>query len=250
MSAGSEERLGWDDAIRSSIYDKWKSLFKEMFELESLKFSKCIKPQNAIGNPELIIFADGSTKAYGAVAYARWKLVDGTNSSSLIASKSKLAPSRQITVPRPELCAAILACRLRKFIEEEMEWSFDSIIHMTDSEIVRAQIQKDSFRFNTFVATRVSEIQAKNSPSEWFWVNSKWNISDWCTRECAPSALNEKSAWQRGPEFLTRPKEEWPISQSCSVRITDELYTKSGENLLAIVNDECIVNINRFSDYR
>ncbi|KAK4316629.1 hypothetical protein Pmani_012229 [Petrolisthes manimaculis] len=249
MNTDSEERLGWDDTVNFCTYNKWKSLFKEMFAIESLKFSRCIKPRNAVGNPELIIFADASTKAYGAVAYARWKQSDGTNSSSLIASKSKLAPTRQITVPRLELCAALLACRLRKFIEEEMEWSFDSIIHMTDSEIVRAQIQKDSFRFNTFVANRVNEIQVKSSPGEWFWVNSKLNISDWCTRECAPSALNERSAWQMGPEFLTKPKEEWPVCQSCSVGVTDELYTKRGENLLAVVNREYIVDISRFSDY-
>lgn len=247
LSIDNEKRLGWDDAISSSEYDKWKSLFKEMFELQSLKFSRCIKPRNAVGNPELVIFADGSTKAYGAVAYARWKLSDGTNSSTLLASKSKLAPSRQITVPRLELCAALLSCRLRKFIEEEMDWSFDPITHLTDSEIVRAQIQKDSFRFNTFVANRVAEIQAKSSPSEWFWVNSKWNISDLCTRECTPSALGESSVWQRGPDFLARPKEEWPISKSCSVGVTDEVYAK-GDNLLAIANNPCI-DINRFSDY-
>ena len=147
-------------------YDAWKLLFKEMFELESLTFKRCIKPQNAVGNPELIMFADGSTRAFGAVAYAKWKLWDGNNKCSLIAAKSKLAPVRQLIVPRLELCAALLACRLRKFIEEEMEWSFDLVLHIIDLQIVRAQIQNESFRFNTFVANRISEIQNKSSPNE------------------------------------------------------------------------------------
>ena len=124
-----------------------------------------------------------------------------------------------------------------------------SVVHITDSEIVRAQIQKDSFRFNTFAANRVSEIQTKSSPKEWFWVSSSLNISDWCTRECAPSALREDSDWQRGPEFLFKPKSEWPVSQNCSVGITDVVYTREGENMLAVVNQECIIDIKRFSDY-
>lgn len=47
----------------------------------------------------------------------------------LVASKSKLAPLRQVTVSRIKLCGTVLACRLRRFIEEEMEWSFDAVDH-------------------------------------------------------------------------------------------------------------------------
>ncbi len=65
------KKLTWDEAVSPSHYYKWKMMFKEMFELESIKCTQCLKPCNAIGNLDLIVFADGSTKAYGAVAYAR-----------------------------------------------------------------------------------------------------------------------------------------------------------------------------------
>ena len=131
---------------------------------------------------------------------------------------------KQITVPRLELCGAILACRLRNFIENEMTWTFNSVTHIIDSEIVRAQIQKDSFRFNTYVANRVSEIQSKTSPNEWYWVTSSLNAADKCTRGCRHSLLDHESSWQTGPEFLCTPKEKWPIYQSCNVKLPDVLY--------------------------
>ncbi len=67
-----------------------------MFKLESIKLTQCLKPCNAVGNLNLIVFADGSTKAYGAVAYARWELSDGSYNCVLLASESKLAPLKQI----------------------------------------------------------------------------------------------------------------------------------------------------------
>ncbi|XP_047497830.1 uncharacterized protein LOC125044912 [Penaeus chinensis] len=40
-------------------------------------------------------------------------------------------------------------------------------MHITDSAIVRAQIQKESYGFGTFVATRVAEVQSKSNLNEW-----------------------------------------------------------------------------------
>lgn len=110
---------------------------------------------------DLVVFSDGSRKAFGAVACVRWHLMDGSIKCALFASKSKLAPLRQVTVPRLELCGAVMACRLRRLIEEEMERSFNTVVHITDSEIVRGQIQKESFRFNTYVGNRIADIQEK-----------------------------------------------------------------------------------------
>ena len=75
---------------------------------------------------------------------------------------------RQISIPQLELCAAVLAIRLRTTIENEMRYQFSKVIHITDSEIVRAQIHKESHRFDTFVGKRVAEIQSKTEPIEWY----------------------------------------------------------------------------------
>lgn len=100
-----------------------------------------------MGDPELIIFSGSSTKVFVAVAYARWKFSKGSASSHLLCSKNSITPSRQISIPRLELCGTVIASHLRSLIKKEMKCKF-----ITDSVIVKSQIQKESFRFNTFIA--------------------------------------------------------------------------------------------------
>jgi len=52
-------------------------------------------------------FSDASIKAYSVVIYSRVVRADGTVSVSLIAGKTRVAPLKQQSVPRLELCGAL-----------------------------------------------------------------------------------------------------------------------------------------------
>ena len=106
-----------------------------------------------------------------------------------------------------------MASRLRETIEKSMDTKFSAIFHITDSTIVRWQIQKESHGFKTFVATRIGEIQSKTDPEEWWWVGSEFNPADLTTRGTPPNQLSFDSIWQNGPDFLKMPTESWPISK-------------------------------------
>lgn len=58
-----------------------------------------------------IIYLEVSTNAYECWAYIRWELCDGSFCSKLLSTKNKLAPMRQTTIPRLELCGAISSSR-------------------------------------------------------------------------------------------------------------------------------------------
>lgn len=192
------DKLFWDRPMSEQSREKWISFFKELFGLEDLNFQRCLKPMNAIGKPMLIIFSDGSNIAYGACAYVRWELNDGKFESKLVLAKNRIAPARNLTIPKLELCGAILSARIRQKLVESMDYSFERIVHIVDSMIVRAQIQRESYGFGTFVATRVAEIQNKSDPLEWFWVSTGLNIADMTTRIHSPSDLRHDSAkWTR-----------------------------------------------------
>ena len=86
-----DKKLDWDDAMPEHLRREWVTFFEELFKLKEIEFPRCIKPNNAIGDPVLVIFSDGSSDAYGAVAYARWMMDDGAYKAQLIASKNRIA---------------------------------------------------------------------------------------------------------------------------------------------------------------
>ena len=214
----NEPKIGWDDQIPAHILETWRGIVQEMKEIGTLTFKRSITPsEEVIGGPKLVIFSDGSEKAYGSVAYARWK-TKSAFSSFLVAAKSRVAPLKKADIVRLELCGATMSTRLRKIIQREMKVEFENVIHIVDSEIVKAMISKESYGFNTFAGNRLGEIQTLSKPKEWRWVAGKpWiNVADLITRGTAPSELKEDSIWQKGPKFLSLPEEEWPTCSEVS----------------------------------
>lgn len=102
-----EKGLVLDDPLPESIRNKWKDFFLYLYDLEDLSFKRCLRPTFVVGNPILVVYSDGSSLAYGMCAYVRWQLKSGKYEAKLIAAKSRIAPSRKLTIPRLELCAAV-----------------------------------------------------------------------------------------------------------------------------------------------
>ena len=65
---GKSNSFGWDDPISGECRNAWKRFFIDLFKLQDVVFCRCVKPQNAIGLPTLIIFSDASGQAFGACA--------------------------------------------------------------------------------------------------------------------------------------------------------------------------------------
>ncbi|GFU80901.1 uncharacterized protein TNCV_4251501, partial [Trichonephila clavipes] len=69
---------------------------------------------------ELHGFADASEKCYGAVINCRFQSPDGTT-VKLVTNKSRVAPVKSVTMPRLELCAAVLLAKLMKRVETALQ---------------------------------------------------------------------------------------------------------------------------------
>ena len=139
-----------------------------------------------------------------------------------------------------------MSSRIRRIIEDEMTHKFSSVMHVTDSAIVRAQIQKHSYGFGTFVATQVAEIQAKSDPSEWWWISSELNSADLLTRPHDPSKAITSSLWKYGPEFMALPLEMWSVSQSTDCELPERINV----NLPQCLNSEkdTIIDVSKVQE--
>ena len=104
-------KLDWDDPLPAELKRKWIQFFKDIYKLEEIRYPRCLKPQNAVGLPWLILLSDGSEQAYGCAAYARWICKDGSVVMRLIMAKCRIAPHEQSEYSKN---GAEWCCRVKK----------------------------------------------------------------------------------------------------------------------------------------
>ncbi|XP_076032988.1 uncharacterized protein LOC143020452 [Oratosquilla oratoria] len=119
---------GWDDPMVQEYKRRCLHFFAGSYNLKNLRIECSIGPENATGNPNLILSSDGSRLAYGAIAYCSLFTQSGKCRSSIIIAKSRMAPPKQMSIPRIELCVTVLSCQLCMKIKQELEWHFERVI--------------------------------------------------------------------------------------------------------------------------
>nr|XP_054761134.1 uncharacterized protein LOC129267449 [Lytechinus pictus] len=227
-----EQGLDWDDVLPKESQAEWRRLFEEMEKLSNIRFERCITPAGAIGRPTLCIFCDASLDAFGAVAYLRWEVKGGRYDVRFLTAKSRVTPLKQLTVPRLELQGAVLASRLYTAIMNEMTLNLDEVIFMTDSLITLSWIKSRARSFKMFVATRVGEIQGSTNPSHWRHIPGDVDVADDLTRGLNADQLNDR--WHRGPDFLRKPKSEWPEEAKVEKKSESEQERRKEQSVMVV----------------
>lgn len=156
------EQCSWDNVGAESIAIKWRELYMELKQLEEIKIPRWVHTSSAV-RAELHGFCDASEKALGAVIYVRTTNELGDIKISLLVSRSKVAPIKtKPTLPRLELCGALLLTKLIKRVRETLgspNWKTHAWPHTHHSMITFSWIQSEAGHWKTFVANRVSEIR-------------------------------------------------------------------------------------------
>ena len=80
-------------------------------------------------------FGDASTKAYGAAVYIWCADEASLISTHLVISKSRVAPTKTVSLPRLELLAALTNARLLKFDAESLTLKKDRVVCWTESMV-------------------------------------------------------------------------------------------------------------------
>ena len=200
--------LGWDDPLPEELSLGWQSWKNALPDLQNVSIRRCYHPPQfgPITRAELHAFSDASQRAIGVAVYLRLFNCKEEHSVSLVFGQAKVAPINPISIPRLELCGAVLAVQAVDRITKEIDMEISETVFYTDSKVVLGYICNESRRFHIYVANRVQTIRKISSPDQWRYVESSVNPADLATRGLHPKDL-AVSSWLSGPEFLRNPSE-------------------------------------------
>ncbi|GBL61832.1 hypothetical protein AVEN_19745-1, partial [Araneus ventricosus] len=107
--------LDWDDDLPECLSLAWNRWCNEVPGLGELRIPRYLFSNMfnvGITKIELHCFSDASQKAYATVAYLRILFNDERIRTVFVASKTRVAPLKKLTLPRLELMGALLSARL------------------------------------------------------------------------------------------------------------------------------------------
>jgi len=130
-----QDKLQWDVLRPAHLQQEWNQLLQTISNLSQLKINRKVICSNAV-NTHIHGFCDSTERAYGACLYMRSSDSNNKTSCELLRSTSKVAPLKQLTIPRLELCAATLLSKLYKKAIGALNITTNESYLWTDSSIV------------------------------------------------------------------------------------------------------------------
>lgn len=138
---------------------------------------------------------------------------------SLVFGQAKVTPINPVSVPRLELCGAVLAAQAVDKVVKELDMAVSEMVFYTDSKVVLGYIRNESRRFYVYVANRVEIIRKISTPDQWRYVESGNNPADLATGGLQAKDLTE-SDWLSVPAFLRNAKGVAPVLDADHVTIS------------------------------
>lgn len=128
-------KLEWDSPFPDDLKEWWNEYYYSLKHLSNISIPRWTNQSPEDLSIELHGFSDASSRAYAAVVYLRvLNSMDQFNVSLLI-SKTKVAPIKTISIPRLELCAAVLLAKLVRFVQTSLNISAAPVYCWSDSTI-------------------------------------------------------------------------------------------------------------------
>ena len=108
----------WDGLIPHELHHDLQKLLYSYFAMPEIRIPRTVHNFSKITSSQLHIFVDASMAAMAAVAYLRTTNSQTTPPQAcFLMGKCKVAPIKQISVPKMELEAAVIGVRLLQLIQ-------------------------------------------------------------------------------------------------------------------------------------
>lgn len=242
-------KLGWDDLVPADLVKNWLNFINNLHHLSNITL-----PRYTLGSSsqfqfiELHCYVDASQQAYGSCIFMRTLDTQSNMSVRLLCAKSRVAPIKQLTIPRLELCAALLGAELSRKVLNSIPCKVTKVYMWTDSTIVLGWRKMQNKTLLVFVRNRIIKLNEISQDFEWRHVPSELNPADLASRGVDPQHLQSAALWWNGPSYLQEPKDNWP-TQPINIP-TDLPETKSlTVNNLLQPTPNSFIQFERFSNF-
>ena len=141
-------KKGWDEEVPDVIKKRWSEWIASLPDLHRLTTERCWKPTGFenLKSVQVHHFADASASGYGTASYLRLVNTNDEVECNLILSKSRVAPIKEVSIPKMELTAATVSVKVDSMLKRELEVPVDESVFWTDSETVLKYIRNDKAR--------------------------------------------------------------------------------------------------------
>ena len=182
--------------------------------------------------------------------YLRATYASSPTTCRLVMSKTRVAPLKTQTIPKLELCGAVLLAEILETTRTTLEIPVVNIHAWCDSTIVLCWLNHCPKRYKTFVANRITSATSLLPPSAWTHVPTLDNPADCASRGLSAREVKEHELWWNGPPWLLEepiaiPKQ--PQASELAVLQSEELRPSA---CLVIASAPSEWLEHRFNSYR
>ena len=248
-------KFDWDETLTEEMKGKWRKWVEDLLLTREIETSRCLYEarKECVTECYLHGFGDASKRAYCAMVYFVYRTDDGQTHVRLVASKTRVAPLKELSIPRLELMSARILAQLMNTVRNALQsqLKIDGVRFWLDSKTALSWIQNRG-EWKQFVRHRVNEILKLTNKEEWAYCSTVENPADLGSRGVLASQLKEDELWWCGPQWLTGHIKDWPVT-------TEDLQTpetvseekKSTTALLVETKGEtgiaAVINVNDYS---
>ena len=124
-----EVKIAWDEEIPMTFQEQHLKWRNQLSLLSTIRLPRCYflgdTPRTSV---QLHGFSDASEKANAAVVYVRTTYSNHVPIVTLVAAKTKVAPLKELSIPRLELCGATLLSKLLTSIRLALDIPLNDVL--------------------------------------------------------------------------------------------------------------------------
>ena len=116
-------KFDWDEILTGEIKRKWDNWVDNLSEKKEIRVNRCLYETGGGDATECYLhgFGHASKKAYCAMVYFVYRTKNGETHVRLVASKTRVAPQKELSIPRLELMSARILAQLMHTVKNALQ---------------------------------------------------------------------------------------------------------------------------------